>query len=111
MQKDNAPLALAFESFHFEPYLRTRNREEVLETILQEMKGLNLVKYQYLHTSTLELYELTEDYLLYVSATINQEQGKKAEFWMKYVQLIHVYHEYSWNVQEGDLHGYTFCLS
>ena len=100
MQKDNAPLALAFESFHFEPYLRTRNRED-----------LNRVKYQYLHTSTLELYELTEDYLLYVSATINQEQGKKAEFWMKYVQLIHVYHEYSRNVQEGDLHGYTFCLS
>ena len=60
---------------------------------------------------TIEFYELTEDYLLYVSATINQEQGKTAEFWIKYVQLIHVYHEYSRNVQEGDLNGYISCLS
>ena len=29
---------------------------------------------------------------------------------MKYVQLIHVYHEYSRSQREGDLHGYISCL-
>ena len=29
---------------------------------------------------------------------------------MKYVQLIHVYHEYRRSLREGDLHGYISCL-
>ena len=29
---------------------------------------------------------------------------------MKYVQLIHVYHEYSGSLLKGDLHGYISCL-
>ena len=73
-------------------------------------KDLESVKCQYLHTSTKEFDELTKDYFLYVSATINGEKGKTAEFWMKYVQLIQVYHEYSRSLREGDLHGYIYCL-
>ena len=79
-------------------------------TILQEKKDLESVKYQHLHTCNKEFDELTKDYFLYVSATINGEKGKTAEFWMKYVQLIHVYHEYSRSLREGDLHGYISCL-
>ena len=70
-------LALAFEIIHFESYLTTRNREEVLGTILQEKKDLDRVKYQYLHTSK-KFDELTEDYLLFVSATINGEERKNS---------------------------------
>ena len=103
-------LALAFEILHFESYLRTRNWEEVMGTILQGKKDLDRVKYQYLHTSSKEFDELTEDYFLYVSATINGENGKTAEFWIKHVQLIHVYHEYSRSLHEGDLDGYISCL-
>ena len=29
---------------------------------------------------------------------------------MKYVQLIHVYDEYSRSLREGDLHGYMSCF-
>ena len=57
-----------------------------------------------------EFDKLPKDYFLYVSATINGEKGKTAEFRVKYVQLIHVYHEYSKSLQEGDLHGYISCL-
>ena len=103
-------LALVFEILHFESYLTTRNWEEVMVTILKEKKDLERVKYQYLHTSIKEFDELTEDYFLYVSATINEEKGKTAQFWMKYVQLIHVYHEYSRSLHEGDLHDYNSCL-
>ena len=71
---------------------------------------MDRVKYQHLHTSTKEFDELTEDYLMYVSATINGVKGKTGEFWIKYVQLIHVYHEYNKNLREEDLHGYIFCL-
>ena len=59
---------LDFEIFHFDS-----KREEVLRTILQEMKDLYRVEYQYLHTSIKEFDGLTEDYLLHVSATINWE--------------------------------------
>ena len=79
-------------------------------TILQEKKDLEPVKYQHLHTSIKEFDELTEDYFLHVSATINEEKGKTEEFLMKYVQIIHVYHEYSRSLREGDLHGYISCL-
>ena len=68
------------------------------------------VKYQYLHTSTKKFDELAKDYFLYVSATMNGEKGKTAEFWMKYVQLIHVYHEYSRSLRERDFHDYISCL-
>ena len=67
------------------------------------------VKYQYLHTSTKEFDELTKYYFLHVSATINWEKGKTAEFWMKYVQLVHVYHESSRSLCEGALHVYISC--
>ena len=63
-----------------------------------------------MHIRTKELDELAKDYFLYVSAPINREKGKTVEFWMKYVQLIHVYHEYSRRLREGDSHGYISCL-
>ena len=66
--------------------------------------------YQYFHKSTKEFDELTKDYLLYVSAIISVEKGKIAKFWIKYVQLIHMYHEYSRSLRERDLHGYISCL-
>ena len=47
---------------------------------------------------------------MHVSATTNREIEKTGEFWMKYVQLIHVYHEYRRSLREGDLHGYISCL-
>ena len=72
-KKTHELLVLDFEIFHFDSYLTKRKREEVLITILQEMKDLYRVEYQYLHTSIKEFDGLTEDYLLYVSATINWE--------------------------------------
>ena len=70
-------LALAFEILHFEAYLTTTNWEETIGTIPQEKKkDSECVKYQYLDTSTKEFNELTKDYFLYVSATIN---GKKTQ--------------------------------
>ena len=71
---------------------------------------MECAKCEYLHTSLKEFDERTKDYLLYVLAIINGEKGKTAEFWMKYVQLIHVYHEYSRSLREEDLHGYISCL-
>ena len=64
-----------------------------------------------MNTSTKEFDELTKEYFLYVSATINGEKGKTAEFWMKYVQPIHVYHKNSRSLREGNLHGYISCLT
>ena len=52
-------LALAFEILHFDPYLTTRNREEVFGTILQEKKDLDRIRCQYKHNSTREFDELT----------------------------------------------------
>ena len=67
------------------------------------------VRYQYLHTSTKKIDEPAKDYFLYVSATINRAKGKATEFWMKNVQLIHVYYEYSKTEHEQDLHDYISC--
>ena len=103
-------LALAFEILHLESPLTTTNLEEVLGTILQGKKDLDLVKYQYLHPTTREFDELIKDYLLYVPTTMKGEKGKTAEFWIKYVQLIYVYHEYSRHSRKGELQGYISFL-
>ena len=66
--------------------------------------------YQHFHNSTKEFDELTKDFFLYVSAIISGGKGKIAKFWIKYVQLIHMYHEYSRSLCERDLHGYISCL-
>ena len=49
-------------------------------TIVREKKDLESVKYQYLHASTKEFDELTKDYFLYVSATINGKKEKQQNF-------------------------------
>ena len=64
-----------------------------------------------MHNSTKELDDLLQDYFLYVTATINGEKGKTAEFWMKHVHLIHVYQEYSRDLCDGDLRDYISCLA
>ena len=63
-----------------------------------------------MHTSTKDFDEPTKYYFLCVSATINGEKGKTGEFWMKYVQVIHVHREYSRSMWEGYLHGYISSL-
>ena len=48
---------------------------------------------------------------MHVTATINGEKGKTAEFWMKYVHLIHVYQEYSRDLCDGDLRDYMSSIN
>ena len=100
-------LALAFKNLHFESYLTTRNRKEVLGSIIQERKDLDRVKYQYLDTSIKEFDERTKDYFLYVSPTIKGEKEKTAEFCIKHVQLIL---KHSRSLCEENLHGCISCL-
>ena len=50
--------SMSFEILHFELYLATRNWEEVLGIILQKIKYLDCVKYQYLHISIKNLMSL-----------------------------------------------------
>ena len=80
-------------------------------TILQEKKELELFKYQNTCIPTPKTYQRTYQRLLFVCICNNKQgKGKTAEFWMKCVQLIHVYHKYSRRLREEDLHGYIFCL-
>ena len=73
-------LALAFEILHLGCIWQPEIGKKLWELFYKKKKGLESVKYQYLYTSTKEFDELTKDYFLYVSATINREKGKIAEF-------------------------------
>ena len=80
-------LSLAFEVLHFERFLSLESDT------------------RYVHHS-LEMEEALEKYHKFCQETGKGAHGKTAQFWIHYVNLLHLYHDFSRSVREGDLQLY-----
>ena len=46
----------------------------------------------------------------FAQETRNGNHGKTAQYWMGYVDMLHLYHEFSRSIRTGDLDLYIYCL-
>ena len=63
-----------------------------------------------IHTYSKEMCDVFDGYHSYVTDTLDGKHGKTAQFWISYVQMIHIYHEFSRSIRSGDLDMYIACL-
>ena len=95
---------LLLKFFSLSHTLTIRNQEEVLAIILQGKKDLVLASH---HQRIWWIYQR----LPFACLCKNKKgKGKTEELWIKYVQLINVYLEYSRHLCEGALHDYISWL-
>ena len=97
-------LSLAFEILHFQSYLaKIPNSDDVLDIIRSE---LNIIKKNQDSASqefSKELLNILSDYKNHWNESLSRMHGKTAQFWMKYVEMIHLYHDFSRSVSSGDV--------
>ena len=57
-----------------------------------------------------EADEILDRYDKFCQETENEAHGKTGPFWMKYINLMHIYHKFIHNVRTGDFEVYPACL-
>ena len=86
-------LALAMKKLHFESFLETYAYAEDIK----EQKYLGK------HEWSQEIEELLAAYKSYTVEASDGKRGKTANYWINYVNMIHLYHEFSRTLHIGDL--------
>ena len=104
-------LALAMESLHFQAFIDSNeNGSNNIELIKDELKIIKEQKEIENHVFSKEVDEFLE---LYKKFTVDTSKGlhdKTAQYWMIYIEMVHMYHQLTRNVRTGNINLYTACL-
>ena len=104
-------LGVAFEILHFESYLsKVSNTEEVIETIESELDIVRHNTFVESYISSKEFSDIEQGYKQYLADTESGVHGKTAQYWIMYVNMINLYHEFIRSIRIGDIELYTYCL-
>ena len=57
-----------------------------------------------------EFEEIIGSYKLFKKETIAGEQGIKVQYWLRYVDMVNLYHRFSWSIRTGFLSLFIHCL-
>ena len=103
-------LALAMEIQHFNSFklsLQENDLEKLisLEDDLPNVTDRDKKKFMVEHTN-----ELIKKYEEFAQETRNGNHDKTAQYWMGYVDMLHLYHKFSSSIRTGDLHLHIYCL-
>ena len=94
---------MKFEILHFQSYLPTiQNSEDILDIIRSELNIIKKSQDSDSHEFLKELLNILSDYKNYWNESLSGMHGKTAQFWMKYVEVIHLYHDFSRSAHTGD---------
>ena len=105
-------LSLAFEILHFQSYLaKIPNSEDVFDIIRSELNIIKKNQDSDSHEFSKELLNILSNYKNYWNESLSGMHGKTAQFWMKYVEMIHLYHDFSRSVHTGDFNTYVTSIS
>ena len=92
---------------HFKTFLDLQeDKEEILEIVSNQITIKEYVSESY----SREMNEIFDRYCTFTQATEKGSYGKTAKFWIHYVYLIHLYHNFTRSVRTGDLELYISCL-
>jgi len=100
-------LALAMELLHFQRFASALKYEDVaiLSKAFQEGKDLMVEE-----SCCTEVNEILKSYDEFTTKTRKGDHGKTAEFWLKYVDMIHLYHTFTRSQRTGDFNLFVSCL-
>ena len=89
----------AFVSQCSNQYLNDTPKHEVTQTILDAP-----------HMLTDTSNEILDSYREYTEHTRNGTHGQTAQYWIGYIDMVHLYHEFSRSIRTGDLQLYIHCM-
>ena len=91
---------------HFKTLDLQEDKEEILEIVSNQITIKEYVSESY----SREMNEIFDRYCTFTQDTEKGSYGKTAKFWIHYVYLIHLYHNFTRSVRTGDLELYISCL-
>ena len=92
---------------HFKTFLDLQeDKEEILKIVSNQITIKEDVSKSY----SREMNEILDRYCTFTQDTEKGLYGKTAKFWIQYVYLIHLYHNFTRSVRTGDLDLYISCL-
>ena len=103
-------LALAMEIQHFHSFNLSLQEDDLGKFISLEVDLPNVIdgdKKKFTAEHTNELIKKCEEF---AQEKRNGKHGKTAKYWMGYVDMLHLYHEFSGSIRTGDLDLYIYCL-
>ena len=103
-------LALAMEIQHFNSFKISLQEDDLEKFISLEDDLPNVIdgeKKKFLAEHTNELIKKYEEF---PQETRNGNHAKTVQYWMDYVKMLHLYHEFSKSIRTGDLDLYIYCL-
>ena len=104
-------LAASFEILHLERFVKANEIEDTdLDAIKKELQQVLEKGVLDINSISRELNELLVLYERYYSETLSGTLGATAKFWINYVNMIHLYHEFSRSIRTGDFDLYVYCL-
>ena len=87
-------LALAMESLHFQAFIDSNeNGSDNIELIKDELKIIKEQKDIENHVFSKEVEEFLELYKKFTVGTSKGFHGKTAQYWMIYIEMVHMYHQ------------------
>ena len=101
-------LATASEVMLFKTFLDLQEDKE--EEILEIISNQITIKEDVSESYSREMNEIFDRYCTFTQDTEKGSYGKTAKFWIQYVYLIHLYHNFTRSVRTGDLDLYISCL-
>ena len=85
--------------------------EDVLDTIRSELNIIKKNQDSDTHVYSKELLDTVSDYKNYWNESLSGMPGKTAQFYIKYVEMIHLYDDFSRSVHTGDFNTYVTSIS
>ena len=98
-------LGVSMEILHLQSFIDTCEISE------QEISNLHKhLKSKELNNPSKEVKEFIEIYKKFSRDTLNGEHGMTPKYWMEYIQMMHLYHEFERSIRTGDFELYKYCL-
>ena len=99
-------LAVAMEILHFKLFLSVSQIESEYASELLQMQDKNFST----ESLSKELIEMIHMYLGFKENTRNGIHGKTAQYWIIYVDLVDLYHQFSRSTRTGNFELYVYTL-
>ena len=102
-------LAVAMEIQHFRSFERKHSNPQFNIIFKHEIAKLN-DKQNDIENLSKEFQDIIDNYNRFSGDTRKGKHGLTAQYWMGYIDMIHLYHEFSQIIRTGDLKLYIFRL-
>ena len=103
-------LSVCMQILHFKEFLAQQSDEFLYLTLQHEIAKFNAVSNASIREISKELTKILESYERFQLDSSDGNHGKTAQYWIGYVDLVDLYHQFSRSIRSGDFVLYICCL-